>query len=128
MTTARGVRDAVAARARWWPALGGLVLVAGALTAAAVLWGGSPSAPREPPAVALRHAQALVALPGNEAQKANDETRLAMVVEKTEGPVRAARVYRQILAKYPERFCAAAKWRLKEIEGKIEDAVLGPDR
>jgi len=73
---------------------------------------------------ALRHGKALVALPGNEAQKANDEARLAMVIEKTEGPAKAAQIYRQILKKYPQRFCSTAKWRLKEIESKIEDAVL----
>ena len=73
---------------------------------------------------ALRHGKALVALPGNEAQKANDEARLAMVIEKTEGPAKAAQIYRQILQKYPERFCSTARWRLKEIESKIEDAVL----
>ncbi len=73
---------------------------------------------------ALRQAEAMVALPGSEAQMANDETRLAMVIEKTQGPMKAARLYRQILTKYPERFCASANALLKEIEKKLEGDVL----
>lgn len=76
---------------------------------------------------ALLDAKALAALPGNEATKANDQTMLGMVLEKTEGPVKAARHYRDILNKYPDKYTAAARWRLREIENNIEDAVLEQD-
>lgn len=77
---------------------------------------------------ALRDAKALVELPGSEAAKANDQAMLGMAVEKTEGPMKAAQHYRQILSKYPPKYCATARWRLKELERKLEDAILDPVR
>jgi len=77
---------------------------------------------------ALHDGKALVALRTNEAQKANDEALLGMVLEKTDGPIKAAKVYRQILRKYPDKQCATARWRLRELEKKLEDAVLQPSR
>jgi len=71
---------------------------------------------------ALRYARALVALPGSRIEKANDEARLAMVVESAESPAKALVLYRRILEKSPD--CATAKWRLKELEKDFEAAIL----
>jgi len=75
---------------------------------------------------ALRDAKALVALPGPDLEKANDEAMLGMVLEQTEGLPSALRHYEEVLAKYPARHCSAAKWRRDSLLAEIEQAVLEP--
>ncbi|MFC1805917.1 hypothetical protein ACFL09_02930, partial [Planctomycetota bacterium] len=75
---------------------------------------------------AWRDAQALVALPTDGAAKATDEALLGMVLEKTQGPMKAAALYRRILEKYPKDYCATARQRLDVILARLEEAVLSP--
>jgi len=49
-----------------------------------------------------------------------------MILEKTDGPSKAIDHYRRILGKYPSAYCDGARSRLKEIETRLEDAVLRP--
>jgi len=75
---------------------------------------------------ALRDVKALLELPTSEAAKANDEALLGMILEKTDGPSKAIDHYRRILRKYPSAYCDRARSRLKEIETRLEDALLLP--
>lgn len=67
---------------------------------------------------------ALLALPTTGPQRATDEARLGIVIERTEGPMAAARFYRQLLDKYPKEGCPLAQGRLNRILAHLEEDVL----
>lgn len=49
-----------------------------------------------------------------------------MVIERTNGPLKAARHYRMILAKYPQKQPALARARLKRLTAELESDLLAP--
>ncbi len=75
---------------------------------------------------ARRDAEALLALPTRGAERASDEARLGMVIERTDGPLKAARHYRMILARYPEKQRTLARARLKRLMADLESDLLAP--
>jgi hypothetical protein len=75
---------------------------------------------------AQQDAESLLALPTRDAERANDEALLGQIIERTRGPLHAAKVYRSILARYPRQYCASAVCLLREVEEKIEEAILQP--
>jgi len=75
---------------------------------------------------ARRDAAALLQLPASGRDRARDETKVGMVLERAEGPARAMRHYQNILERYPERECRLAKACLERIQSRLEKDILAP--
>lgn len=75
---------------------------------------------------ARRDTAALLALPIPDAQRANDEARLGIIIERTEGLAKAIQHYQQVIQRYPNEQCAFARARLWSIQRRVERGLLDP--